>query len=123
MSFVFQGDTCVFTAKDDLNEYPITCGFGRWHRGETALPGTPPRLVSGGAPKAGICSKVAAGGRWKDETKLELTFRFLETPHHDTWTCSFEGSQVQISFMSSIAQMSPKPQDKRPDLRGQVVGI
>ena len=51
--FEFDGAKCVFTLGDRQAEYPIECGIGRWRRGETALPGTPPRLISGGAPPEG----------------------------------------------------------------------
>ena len=47
--------------------------------------------------------------------------RYYETPHHDTVTCGFDDQSVQISFMSSIAQMSPTPKDKRPVLRGKML--
>jgi len=120
-SFVFGQDGCTFTLRDDQRDYPIACGLGEWQRGETALPGTPPRLVSGGAPPCGTKSKVAARGAWKDPNTFELMLRYYETPHHDTVTCRFDTGQVRIAFMNSMAQMSPSPKDKRPTLRGQVV--
>jgi hypothetical protein len=120
--FVFGKDGCRFTLKDSEHEYPIACGAGRWQRGATALPGTPPRLISGGAPKSGTESKVAASGVWADENTFKMVLRYYETPHHDTVTCRFEESKVQISFMNSIAQMGPTPKDKRPVLEGQIVG-
>ncbi len=118
-SFAFRKDACLLTFKDDRIEHPIACGLERWDRGETALPGTPPRLVSGGAPKAGTKSKVAASSTWKEENTFEVTLRYYETPHHDTVTCRFDNGSVKISFMSSIAQMSATPKDKRPILQGQ----
>ena len=121
-TFAFRNDACVFTLRDRQTEYPITCGLERWQRGETALPGTPPRLTSGGAPPKGTKSKVAASGTWKDPNTFELTLRYYETPHHDTVTCRFDNGQVRISFMNSMAQMSPNPKDKRPTLHGRMVG-
>jgi hypothetical protein len=47
--------------------------------------------------------------------------RYYETPHHDTVTCRLDDQSVQISFMSSIAQMNPTPKDKRPVLRGKML--
>ncbi len=121
-SFVFGKDGCIVTLRDGQGEYPIACGFERWQRGETALPGTPPRLVSGGAPRNGTRSKLVASGTWKDENTFEMLLRYYETPHHDTVTFRFEGGKVQIGFMSSIAQMSATPKDKRPILQGRLVG-
>jgi CubicO group peptidase (beta-lactamase class C family) len=121
-SFVFGKDGCCFTLRDSQHEYPIVCGVGRWQRGETALPGTPPRLVSGGAPRSGTKSKLAASSAWTDQNTFQMVLRYYETPHHDTVTCRFEEGKVQISFMNSMAQMSPNPNDKRPVLQGRMVG-
>jgi hypothetical protein len=119
-SFAFRPQGCRFVFRDNQADYPIECGIGRWLRGETALPGTPPRLVSGGAPKPGTRSKVAASGTWLDQTTFQIMLRYYETPHHDTLTCRFDNGSVQISFMSSIAQTSPTPKDKRPVLKGRM---
>jgi CubicO group peptidase (beta-lactamase class C family) len=121
-AFVFGKDACTFTLKGAQGEYPIACGLGRWQHGETALPGTPPRLVSGGAPPSGTRSKVAASGAWQDENTFEMIWRYHETPHHDTVTCRFDGDRVSIAFMNSIAAMSAAPKDKRPTLQGQMSG-
>jgi hypothetical protein len=51
-----------------------------------------------------------------------MLWRYYETPHHDTVTCRFDNDAVQISFMSSIAQVSPTPKDRRPMLRGTMQG-
>ena len=120
VSFVFGKDSCLVTFRDRAGEYPIACGLGQWQRGETALPGTPPRLVSGGAPKTGVKSRIAARGAWKDENHFEMLWRYYETPHHDAVTCGFEGDQVQVAFLNSMAKMSPAPKDKRPVLQGQM---
>jgi len=118
-SFTFRKDACVLTFRDVEREYPIVCGIERWQRGETTLPGTPPRLIAGGAAKSGTRSKIATSGAWKDENTFELMLRYYETPHHDTVTCRFDGGKVTIAFLSSIAAMSPTPKDKRPVLHGQ----
>jgi CubicO group peptidase (beta-lactamase class C family) len=119
-SFAFRSDGCVFTLRDSQAEFPIACGLAGWQRGETALPGTPPRLISGGAPPSVTKSKVAAGGAWKDPNTFELVLRYYETPHRDTVTCHFDAEQVRIGFMNSMAQMSPTPKDKRPSLQGHM---
>jgi hypothetical protein len=118
-SFAFRSDGCTLTLRDGSGEYPILCGPERWRAGETALPGTPPRLVSGGAPPRGTKSKVAASGTWKNERTFEAALRFYETPHHDTVTCRFDEDKLDLSFLSSIAAMSPTAKDKRPVLHGR----
>ena len=89
--------------------------------GSLQLPGTPPRLISGGAPKPGTRSKVAASGAWMDPTTFQIMLRYYETPHHDTVTCRFDGAAVRISFLSSIARMSAA-KDSRPTLQGKMAG-
>jgi CubicO group peptidase (beta-lactamase class C family) len=121
-SFAFRNDGCIFTLRDSQGEYPIACGLERWQRGETALPGAPPRLISGGAPPSGTKSKLAASGTWKDPNTFEMMLRYYETPHHDTVTCRFDSDRVRIAFMNSLVQMGPDPKDKRPILQGQMVG-
>jgi CubicO group peptidase (beta-lactamase class C family) len=119
VSFDFRAETCRLTFRHGEAVDRIECGIKRWERGETALPGTPPRLVSGGAPQRGTLSKVAAGGAWENEGIFKMIWRYYETPHHDTVTCQFEGDKVSLSFLNSIAAMGPAPKDKRPVLQGQ----
>ncbi|MCX6907302.1 MAG: serine hydrolase, partial [Verrucomicrobia bacterium] len=114
-SFAFRKDGCVVTFRDARDAHPIECGIERWQRGETALPGTPPRLISGGMPKPGTKHKLAASGTWKDENTFEMTWRYYETPHHDTVACRFDGDKVAIEFVASIG---PR---KRPALQGKMV--
>ena len=110
--FAFHKDNCVVTFKDAHAIYPITCGIERWQRDETALPGTPPRLISGGAPPRGTKAKLVASGTWKDDNTFEMMWRYYETPHHDTVTCRFNGDKITIEMVASIAA------SKRPVLHG-----
>jgi len=106
--------------KSAQGDHVVACGTGGWQRGETALPGSPPRLVSGGASPAGTKFKVAAAAAWKDENTLEAVLRYYETPHHDTLTCHFDGSSVSVAFANSIAGSGPSAKDKRGVLRGKL---
>ncbi len=116
-SLRFQHHGCVFTLRDDKKEYPVTCGIGRWAIGQIAMPGEPPKMVS----DRGVAeARVAACGTWKDENTFQMTWRFFETPHHDTVTCRFEGDRLKVEFLSSIAAISPARKDKRPVLQGQL---
>jgi hypothetical protein len=117
VSIGFRRHECLFTLSDDAkNHYKIACGLEAWRPGETLLPA--PRLIAGGGQ---MVSKIAASGRWKDDATFEMTWRFCETPHHDTVTCHFEGDKIKIEFMNSITQMNPARKDKRPVLQGQLM--
>ena len=89
-------------------------------RSERAFPGTPPRLISGGKPKDLVTSKIAAAAAWSDEQTLVMTWRYFETPHHDTVTCRFEGDRIVISFLNSITGMNPKAKDARAPIVGAI---
>lgn len=115
--FRFTKSECTFTLTDAKGTYPITCGLERWVEGETAMPGTPPKLTSG---KPTTKSKIAASGTWKDENTFEMTWRFCETPHHDTVTCRFEGDAVKLEFLNSITRLSPSHKETRAVLDGRI---
>ncbi len=120
LAFNFQNTGSVFRLTDDKGENPIACGQEKWVLGETAMPGTPPKLTSGGAVKTQGRHKVAASGAWKDDHTYEMTWRFYETPHHDTVTCQFKDDEVRVTFLNSITGMNPGGKDKRPVLRGKL---
>jgi CubicO group peptidase (beta-lactamase class C family) len=113
--FSFQKNSCVITFRDAQEEYLILCGLEGWIREETAFPSTPPRIISGGAPPPGTAHPIAAMGRWKDQRTFEMTWRYYETPHHDTVTCVFDGDKVQISLVPSVGRAP-----KRGVLQGQI---
>jgi CubicO group peptidase (beta-lactamase class C family) len=115
VSFAFRGKSCVFTLADANASHTIVCGQGDWVPGETAMPGTPPRLIP--TPVVGK-SKVAACGRWLDAATYEMTWRFCETPHHDTVTCHFQDDKVRIEFMNTVSQINPGRKERRPVLNG-----
>jgi hypothetical protein len=117
VAFTFEKATVLCVLRSEQDAYAISSGLGAWEHGETALPGTPPRIISGGAPPAGTRSKVAASGVWKDEHAWEMTWRYYETPHHDTVKCHFEGDKVSITFQAS----TNRGKEKRPVLQGQLM--
>ncbi|HYF37139.1 MAG TPA: serine hydrolase [Prosthecobacter sp.] len=121
LSFAFDGSTCTFTAHADQTEHIIHHGLRSWKVGETQMPGTPPRLISGGKPKTQPTSKVAASATWKDAGTLELTWRYIETPHRDTVTCKFEGDTLTVAFLNSLAELAGKKKDDRPTLTGHLI--
>jgi CubicO group peptidase (beta-lactamase class C family) len=118
-AFSFQEGGANLTLGEAGREHTIRCGAGKWERGETALPGTPPRIIAGGAPKAGTVHPFVASGAWKDENTYEMLWRYNETPHHDRVTCQFEGDGVKIGFLSSVAELGGKKEDVNRTLTGK----
>jgi CubicO group peptidase (beta-lactamase class C family) len=127
VSFAFYDDgTCgvafreteITSTPPKRSEFPILCGKDQWQKSETSLPA--PRIINGGAPKAGTIHKVASRYVWKDAQTLELTLRYYETPHHETITCKFDGKKISISFLSSINKIR-NTKDPRPVLEGTLI--
>ncbi len=114
-TFYFRKDHSVIALSDAQETYATAGGLEGWVRGETTLPTTPPRIIAGGAPAPGTWHPLVACGVWKDERTFEMTWRYCETPHHDTVTCQFDGDKVQITLVPSIARAR-----KRPVLQGQI---
>jgi CubicO group peptidase (beta-lactamase class C family) len=99
LSMEFAGDTCSVIFNRDNTEYPVNFGHEMWIEGSTAKPG--PSLIGrlGGINE----NKVAGSYCWKDENTLELVLRYIESPHHETFTCEFDKSKALVSIAPSLA--------------------
>jgi CubicO group peptidase (beta-lactamase class C family) len=106
VSFHFENDLCTINIKTDTATHTITFGPRRWHEGETTRKG--PYLVSGaknnlnGLPPF----KVAGEYNWRDENKLELILRYIESPHTETIVCHFDDNKIKIELRTSISSQS-----------------
>ncbi|MBN1127275.1 MAG: serine hydrolase [Sedimentisphaerales bacterium] len=100
MGFVFKDSVCHLVLEIDSGTYRFTFGAGQWKEDETTKYG--PYLVSAlkgnrmGLPPF----KVAGSYTWKSETTLELTLRYIESPHTETIRCRFEGELIFVDFES-----------------------
>jgi CubicO group peptidase (beta-lactamase class C family) len=115
----FENGAWTFAARSGGRQHDVECGVNEWKHGETALPGTPPRLLAGGSPSKGTPFKVAASGAWADDKTFNMMWRYNETPHHDAVQCLFEGDKVQISFQNSITKLR-SAKDARAPLMGKL---
>jgi len=117
VAFEFGDRKCVVTLRDAKGAHPLTCGLGRWERGETDLDPVPlklvPTVVSGETK-----FPIAAAGAWSDERTLNLRVQYVETAHYDTLTCRFDGDKVTVEFRKSLAVLNPMMKDLRPILTG-----
>lgn len=120
VSFYLDGDDCKFLLTDSA-EHGIGCGIQNWKTGETDMPGTPPGLGLGRTRNATPKHKYAASATWLDDSTLEMTWRFIETPHRDTVTCKFGKDDVTVDILSSVAAMNPaRGGGNRPVLKGKL---
>jgi CubicO group peptidase (beta-lactamase class C family) len=49
--------------------------------------------------------KVAGKFRWKTDKILELLVQYVESPHHETWTCYFDDNDFRLEIRNSVATM------------------
>jgi hypothetical protein len=104
--------------------------MGKWLDGVTDIPGTPPEVAEMIGIKSGnrLLVKVAAAGAWKDDKTFQMESSCFQTPHHDTVTCRYEGTGVDIGFLNIITQprnefypsLPPSHSETRPVLKERI---
>lgn len=106
VSFRFEDNLCTMNIKTDTATHDITFAHRRWHEDETTKHG--PYLVSAAKNKLkGLPPfKVAGEYNWRDDNKLELVLRYIESPHTETIVCYFDEDKIRIETRSSIV---PQP--------------
>lgn len=85
----------------------LAMGNGKWVFSQTSRKG--PYLVARaknsleGLPPF----KVAAAYTWQSDSTLELTLRYIESPHTERILCTFAGDDVAVDFKWSFAPSRP----------------
>jgi hypothetical protein len=77
-------------------DYVLNFSAGRWHYDITELPG--PNLVPNTNIEILRPFRVAGSYAWLDSNSIELTLRYIESPHTETITCIFLNNKVGVSF-------------------------
>jgi CubicO group peptidase (beta-lactamase class C family)/predicted glycoside hydrolase/deacetylase ChbG (UPF0249 family) len=102
MAFQFKDDLCHVTFYNKMDSFKIAFAAGKWAFGETKKLG--PALT--GAAKGHFVGlpppKVAGNFSWKSDTTLELVLRYIESPHTETFTCSFDKSRIAVEVKNSF---------------------
>lgn len=122
VSFTFGRNSCTFTLRDDTGTHTLVCGLDGWVKGETLMPGDPPKLVQLKNPADGRKTKVAGFGTWTDPDTFLMTWDFYETPHADAVTCHFTADHtLRLEFKNSIEEKIHRRKEARLVLHGQRV--
>ena len=132
MSFQFKDNLCQLTAKMDSTTVTLAFGNNQWINGETTKSG--PYLVA--AAKHNLVGlppfQVAGSYRWTADRTLELTLRYIESPHTETVTCHFSNNKVAVEWLNrfntsktslqgTLSIIQPKP--VRLIVRGDDMGF
>ncbi len=114
--FEFKNNVCQLTLKTDSITYNIPFGLSKWTMSETTRFG--PYLVERATSnRVGLAPfKTAGSYNWKDEKTLELTLRYIESPHTETILCSFDGDHISVDFQHIFNKNA-----KRSPLKGVLV--
>ena len=103
LSFKFDSNVCTLTIKTDTSTHDIKFGAVRWNEGETTFKG--PSLVAAalnnhnGLPPF----KTAGEYNWRDDDRLEMVLRYIESPHTQTINCSFDGNKLSVEMKNSFS--------------------
>jgi hypothetical protein len=106
--FQFHADTCHVIMRGKQNNYKLTFGADKWITGETSRRG-PNLLLGAKAHFEGLPDPIVAGNyAWKDSNSVELVLRYIESPHRETITCSFDQDHIQVRIrQSNTPSMEP----------------
>jgi len=103
VSFQFEDDSLNLILKSNSAVHKIGFGSGEWIFGETTKRG-PYLLQEATASMTGISPyKVAGAYTWLSDSTLELTLRYIESPHTETITCRFVGNRLEVESRHSFA--------------------
>lgn len=107
MSFQFKRGMCRLTMKVNTELYRIAFDSGKWVYGQTYKLG-PSLVLRAKGHFAGLpASEVAGSFRWKDKHTLELTLRYIDSPHTETFTCHFDKKALSVDIQNSFEKSKP----------------
>lgn len=102
IGFAFDTGICTVSLGDDLGTYAIPVKAGEWAFSETERRG--PYLVSRAKNSlAGLPPfKVACAYRWLDDGALELTLRYIQSPHTEILECRIAGDGIDVTITTGV---------------------
>ncbi|MBL4677940.1 MAG: serine hydrolase [Mucilaginibacter sp.] len=102
ITFSATGGTCQIAIKGDTATYKIDFDSGDWHVGKTNKPGPSLTAFTREIRTMLFPAKVAGSYTWKDEHTLQLTLRYIESPHTERFNCEFDGNKLTIHHTNSF---------------------
>jgi len=117
LSWTFAAETGTFSMQDQRGTHKLRFGLNRWEMNE----GLSTDTFFDGSGRNPVSSSLAVAGTWENSDTLLLNLRYTDTAHADHWRCQFEGQQVRITFLHSVAA-GRNVADSRAELLGQMAG-
>ncbi|HOW39844.1 MAG TPA: serine hydrolase [Bacteroidales bacterium] len=92
----FNDTLASLAIKKNSAEYTLNFAPGKWYYSTTEMPG--PNLVPNKNIEILSPFKVAGSYTWLDNNSVELTLRYIESPHTETITCVFLDNKVGVAL-------------------------
>jgi hypothetical protein len=101
VQFQFKQNQCSASLEYDDASYTLPFGASGWAFSESTRSG--PNLVHAKNTLKGLPPfKIASAYRWASDNTLELTLRYIESPHTETLLAIFDGERVALELKNSI---------------------
>jgi len=112
LSVKFDNGVCHLTLDTDSVNHELDFGNGKWIAEQTTKLG--PYLVAAAKNnRSGLpIYKVDGAYTWKDDKTLELTLRYVESPHTETMVLNFEGDYVTIDDINLMNRYNKRTPQK-----------
>jgi len=112
IGFEFKDKVCRVALKTDSTTHVLPFGLDHWALSQTTRYG-PYLVAQAKANRMGLAPfQIAGAYTWKDEKTLELTLRYIESPHTETITCSFEGENIFVDVQSIFNKKADRKMTK-----------
>jgi CubicO group peptidase (beta-lactamase class C family) len=115
LSFLFNDGQCNLNLMIGNSSFNIPFASGGWKTGETTLKGPSLLGLAKGSFSGLPPSKIACAYTWRDSKSLELTMRFIESPHTELILCRFDNKKMSLDFSESF-----NPGRKFPVIEGMM---
>jgi CubicO group peptidase (beta-lactamase class C family) len=92
------------TIKNDTASYQLKFGAGKWQTRTTQKAG--PSLTAGARENRSMLfpAKVAGSYSWTDDNTLQLTLRYIESPHTEKFTCVFDDQGLTMHVVNTVTR-------------------
>ena len=99
----FDDDGCTLQLEDRFGSHTVQIGSGVWKTNFDRLAFMKPNLILMGMNfPAQTPMKFAAAGTWTKDGKYSVTMHYLETPHREYLTFTFDGDTLTLEVRSSM---------------------
>ena len=116
LMFDFSEKGGVLYVEKDGRPAKLEFGWGKWVLGRSRE-----MYVFGAGGLFPMPSRVAGTASWVSDHELRLNLRFVEAIFGDTLICRFEGSELKVGFLNSVAETATKKTvDPRKGLEGRI---